>query len=177
MQVFSIFLVKSLAISKKSRTFAPQFKNNTLKTLKVMQNKYENELNALCEKYLKVITDEIIQIVSKSTSQCGGGTDVDAAISAMVDNVVLTLNNEEKEAKDDVHVVITDGQFDYRHVESKIFNAVKDATKNFAAAELAPKHTFWMIYDANENLIDAYKKEIKKGTVIFINSSTVIGNG
>lgn len=123
------------------------------------------------------VTKEILQIVSKGISQCGGGTDGNAAIAAMVDVVVNTLNNSKKKRKDDVHVVITDGEFDNHGIEKRIEGAVFRGTDNDRAAETAPEHTFWMIYDASEKLRNDWKNEIKRGELIFINSDTVKANG
>ena len=123
------------------------------------------------------VTKEILQIVSKGISQCGGGTDGNAAIAAMVDVVVNTLNDSKKKRKDDVHVVITDGEFDNHGIEKRIEGAVFRVTDNDRAAETAPEHTFWMIYDASEKLRNDWKNEIKRGELIFINSDTVKANG
>lgn len=122
------------------------------------------------------ITEEILKIVSKGSSQCGGGTESKAVLSAMVDCVVASLESEDKEQKDDVHVVITDGQFDFQNIENKMMGAIKSEIDRSDVAELAPEHTFWMIYDASDFLQESWKKEIKKGKLIFINSETVKNN-
>ena len=94
----------------------------------------------------------------------------------MVDVVVNTLADPRKKKKDDVHVVITDGCFDYSDVEQRIKQAVKHETKRDDVADKAPKHTFWMIYDADDHLQNSWKSEIKEGTLIFINSESVKNN-
>lgn len=123
------------------------------------------------------ITDEILKIVSKGSAQCGGGTDGSAMLSAMIDAIVYSLGDDGKEQKDDVHVVITDGYFDYQNIESRISSAIRSEIHRADVAATAPENTFWMIYDAPENLQENLKKEIKKGKLIFINSRVVIGNG
>ena len=74
-------------------------------------------------------------------------------------------------------MVITDGCFDYDNVENKIRRAILSVMDRPDVAEKAPKHTFWMIYDMNEGARDGWKKEIKEGTLIFINSEVVKNNG
>lgn len=123
------------------------------------------------------ITSKILKIVSAGISQCGGGTDVDAAIDAMIDVVDESLNNPEKKKKDDVHIIITDGWFDYRNVENTIRQRIKASTGRDDVAEKAPENTFWMIYDMDEESRKGWTNEIKKGTLIFINSEVVKNNG
>ena len=122
------------------------------------------------------ITDEILKIVSKGINQCGGGTSSSAVLSAMVDIVVNTLADSKKKKKDDVHVVITDGEFDYQGIENTLRNAVAQETGKDNVADRTPEHTFWMIYDAPESLRERWKKEIKTGSLIFIDSETVKNN-
>jgi len=122
------------------------------------------------------ITDEILKIVSTGIAQCGGGTDVEAAIDAMIEVVKETLDDDEKDEKDDVHIVITDGYFDYSNVENRIKRAIMDVTHRGDVAEKAPENTFWMIYDAPENMRIDWSREIKKGKLIFINSEVVKNN-
>ena len=122
------------------------------------------------------ITDEILKVVSKGINQCGGGTNSSAVLSAMVDIVVNTLADSRKKKKDDVHVVITDGCFDYQGIENTLRNAVAKETGRDDVADKTPEHTFWMIYDAPEDLKQDWKKEIKKGSLIFIDSETVKNN-
>lgn len=129
------------------------------------------------EKDEKETTDEILKIVSKGIAQCGGGTDIEAAIEVMLEVVEETLMDEDKEEKDDIHVVITDGYFNYQNVEDKIRRSILKATKRQDVADRAPEHTFWMIYDLPDNMKDDWRKEIKKGKVVFITSEVVKNNG
>lgn len=124
----------------------------------------------------ELVTDEILKIVSKSTAQCGGGTESSAVLSAMVDVVVNTLANPKKKKKDDVHVVITDGYFDYYGIEKTLRDAVKSGTDRDDVANKTPENTFWMIYDADDGLKEKWTKEITEGKVIFITSDVVIKN-
>ena len=125
----------------------------------------------------KDITDEILKVVSKGIAQCGGGTDVDAAIDAMLEVVDQTLNDDDKEEKDDVHIVITDGYFYHNNVEEKIKHSIMHATHRQDVADKAPENTFWMIYDLPDGMKDEWRKEIKRGKIIFITSEVVKNNG
>ena len=123
------------------------------------------------------VTKEILDIISKGEAQCGGGTEASAIMSAMIDIVVETLADEKKKKKDDVHVVITDGYFDFDNVESRISNVLMSEIQRPDVAEKAPENTIWMIYDALESHRASWEKEIKKGQIIFINSKVVKNNG
>lgn len=123
------------------------------------------------------VTKEILDIISKGEAQCGGGTEASAIMSAMIDIVVETLADEKKKKKDDVHVVITDGYFDFDNVETRISNVLMSEIQRPDVAEKAPENTIWMIYDAPEGHRDSWEKEIKKGQIIFINSKVVKNNG
>lgn len=129
------------------------------------------------EKDEREITEEILSIVSTGISQCGGGTDADAAISAMLDVVEETLADDSKDEKDDIHIVITDGWFDYQNVESRIKSAIMQTVHRADVAEKAPENTIWMIYDAPDDLKEKWKNEIKKGRLVFITSEVVKNNG
>ena len=56
-------------------------------------------------------------------------------------------------------------------------NIIKREIGRNDVAETAPENTFWMIYDAPESYREQWKNEIKKGTLIFINSEVVKNNG
>ena len=117
------------------------------------------------------VTKEILAIVSKGISQCGGGTNGNAAIAAMIDVAVNTLKDPMKDSnKDDVHIVITDGYFDYSNIENRIFQAAKDELKSPRFGEKMVKNTIWMIYDADDNLRQGWSNEIKKGEIIYLMS-------
>lgn len=123
------------------------------------------------------VTDEILKIVSKGIAQCGGGTEAKAVLAAMIDVVVNNLNDDNKNEKDDVHVVITDGYFDFENIENKLTSSLNNAIEDRDdVAERCPENTFWMIYDADESLMESWRNEIKKGKLIFINSDVVKNN-
>ena len=117
------------------------------------------------------VTKEILAIVSKGIAQCGGGTNGNAAIASMIDVAVNTLKDPMKDSnKDDVHIVITDGYFDYSNIENRIFEAANDELKSPRFGEKMVKNTIWMIYDADDNLRQGWSNEIKKGEIIFLMS-------
>ena len=129
------------------------------------------------EKDEREITEEILSVVSTGISQCGGGTEADAAIAAMLDVVEETLNDDSKDEKDDIHIVITDGWFDYQNVEERIRSAIMRTVHRADVADRAPENTIWMIYDASDYLKEAWTNEIKKGKLVFITSEVVKNNG
>lgn len=117
------------------------------------------------------VTKEILAIVSKGQAQCGGGTNGNAAIAAMIDVAVNILKDPMKDStKDDVHIVITDGQFDYSKIENRIFQEAKDKLKSPRFGEKMVENTIWMIYDADDNLRQGWSNEIKKGEIIYLMS-------
>jgi len=111
-------------------------------------------------------TNEILAIVSKGQTDCGGGTNREAFIADMID----VVNIKKKKSKDDVHVVITDGQFDYSGIENKILESVTKVLKRSRFGEKMVKNTIWIIYDAEDNLKQGWSNEIKKGEIIFLMS-------
>lgn len=123
------------------------------------------------------ITKEILEIISKGEGECGGGTSASAAISAMIDVVDESLNDPDKDEKDDIHIIITDGYFDFNDIENRISQSIMKTIHRNDVANNAPENTFWMIYDASDGLKDEWKNEIKKGKLIFINSEVVKNNG
>ena len=124
------------------------------------------------------VVAEILSYVSKGRAECGGGTEAHAIFDAMEKVVVQTLSDEKKRKKDDVHVVITDGDFDIQNIEERMRRAILKAIDGRDdVAEKAPTHTFWMIYDMLEGQRDGWKNEIKDGKLIFINSKVVKNNG
>lgn len=126
-----------------------------------------------------VVVDQILGFISKGAAQCGGGTSGDAMIEAMATCMSEALDDPLKaEMKDDVHVVITDGEFDYNNIESRIRGMVKNALNRADTADKCLSNTVWMIYDMNdEEKRKLWKKEIENGIILFINSSVVKGNG
>lgn len=136
-----------------------------------------HKIEEFYDKDEKEVSSEILKIVGDGANECGGGTESRAVLSAMLGVVKDTLADDEKEQKDDVHVVITDGQFDFQSIESNMTNLIKREIGRNDVAETAPENTFWMIYDAPESFREHWKNEIKKGTLIFINSEVVKNNG
>lgn len=124
----------------------------------------------------KEIVKEILAIVSTGTEQCGGGTESKAAISAILDGVEKSLDDKKKKIKDDVHIVITDGYFDYQGIEAKMKASIKNAFGRGDVSDIVPKNTFWMLYDTDESYREGWEKEIQKGTLIFINTEVVKKN-
>ena len=135
------------------------------------------KVNDFYRKTKEEVTAEILGYISKGYAQCGGGTSASAIFSAMQDVVVETLSDSNKKKKDDVHVVITDGEFDYQNIESRIKNCLDDVIDRPDVSEKAPKRTFWMIYDMTEGNREGWKNTIKEGTLIFIDSKVVKNNG
>ena len=133
-------------------------------------------INDFYKKKKEEVTKEILEAISKGSAQCGGGTEGKALLAAMLDCVEKTLGDPEKKKKDDVHVVITDGGFDYEGIESRMENALRKTFDREDVADKAPENTIWMIYDASDYLKANIEKEIKKGKVIFIISEVVKNN-
>lgn len=124
----------------------------------------------------KEIVKEILAIVSTGTEQCGGGTESKAAISAILDGVEKSLDDKRKKIKDDVHIVITDGYFDYEGIEAKMKASIQRAFGRGDVSDIVPKNTFWMLYDTDESYREGWEKEIQKGTLLFINTEVVKNN-
>ena len=124
----------------------------------------------------KQVVKEILAIVSTGEEQCGGGTESKAAISAMLDDIEKSLDDKRKKIKDDVHIVITDGYFDYQGIEAKMKASIKNAFGRGDVSDIVPKNTFWMLYDTDEPYREGWEKEIQKGTLIFINTEVVKKN-
>lgn len=124
----------------------------------------------------KAVVKEILAIVSTGEEQCGGGTESKAAISAMLDDIEKSLDDKRKKIKDDVHIVITDGYFDYQGIEAKMKASIKNAFNRGDVSDIVPKNTFWMLYDTDGSYREGWEKEIQKGTLIFINTEVVKNN-
>lgn len=124
----------------------------------------------------KEIVKEILSIISNGVNQCGGGTEAKAMISAMLDGIEASLDDKNKKAKDDVHIVITDGYFDYQNIESNMKNIILRAFNRGDVSDIVPKNTFWMLYDTNEMYRKEWENEIQKGTLLFINREVVKNN-
>lgn len=124
----------------------------------------------------KEVVKEILSIVSTGVEQCGGGTDSKAMISAILDGVEKSLDDKRKKIKDDVHIVITDGYFDYQGIEAKMKASIQRAFGRGDVSDTVPKNTFWMLYDTDELYRKEWENEIQKGTLIFINTEVVKNN-
>ena len=135
-----------------------------------------HKIEGFYDKSESEITNEILEIISKGYSSLGGGTSGNAAIGSVLDAVKESLGDENKEAKDDIHVIITDGGFDYQNFEQRMSSALMQEFHRSDVADNAPRHTFWMIYDADQYLRNELEKEIKKGKLVFIVSEVVKNN-
>ena len=124
----------------------------------------------------KAVVKEILAIVSTGINQWRGGTESKAAISAILDGVEKSLDDKRKKIKDDVHIVITDGYFDYEGIEAKMKASIQRAFGRGDVSDIVPKNTFWMLYDTDESYRKAWENEIQKGTLIFINTEVVKNN-
>ena len=129
------------------------------------------------EKSEEEVTKEIMSAIDDGCKSCGGGTDSRAATAAMLDGIQESLSDEDKDEKDDVHIVITDGYFDYQNMEAKIGSAVRSTFNRPDLAEIVPSNTVWMLYDTDEAVRQQWVNEIKKGKLIFLNTEVVKNNG
>lgn len=124
----------------------------------------------------KVVSD-ILAAISTGQAKGGGGTESTALISALLDCVEENLKDPNKKAKDDVHVIITDGYISgYEGIEKDMEDVLFKSFGRRDIAEKAPKNTFWMLYDTSESIRKSWEDEIQKGVLIFINSETVKNN-
>lgn len=121
----------------------------------------------------KQVVKEILSIVSTGKSQCGGGTEDTAAISAMLDAVEKSLSDKSKKIKDDVHIVISDGCFLHTNIETKIKESIKKAFGRGDVSDIVPKNTFWMLYDVDNISRASWEEDIKKGKLIFVNRNMI----
>ena len=122
------------------------------------------------------IAREIMKAISDGQAMCGFGTEGDAMISAVLDAMEESLKDENKDAKDDIHIVITDGYFDVQNIEERMKATLKAVFKRNDIAMNAPDHTVWMLYDTEENYRKIWTNEIKNGKLIFLNTDVVKNN-
>jgi len=123
------------------------------------------------------VTEEILGYISLGRDKCGGGTESHALMSGFISGVEEILKDPEKQAKDDVHIVITDGYINgFQGIEKDMEDVLYKSFHRRDVASNAPKNTFWMLYDTDESYQEEWKKEIKNGTLIFIKSETVKNN-
>ena len=131
--------------------------NNGVNKIETSEKKDENE-----------IVKEILSVISTGIRQCGEGT---GKVSAIIDGIIeASLDDERKKINDDVHIVITDGYLDHHNIESNIIKAFKGRD----VSNIVPKNILWMLYDTDERDRKEWEKEIKKGTLLFINSREVV---
>ena len=132
--------------------------NNGVNKIETSKKKDENE-----------IVKEILSVISTGIRQCGEGT---GEVSAIIDGIIeASLDDERKKIKkDDVHIVITDGYLDYHNIESNIIKAFKGRD----VSNIVPNNILWMLYDTDERDRKEWEEEIKKGTLLFINSREVV---
>ena len=121
------------------------------------------------------IAKEILGYISEGINECGGGTNLHRAC---VPAIVASVADKKRTKKDDVHIIITDGQTggDEKTVEDLIQQVALQETKNSHYGKTIAKNCFWMIYDADNYDKKSWEESIKLGKLIFIVSSTVIGN-
>ena len=131
--------------------------NNGVNKIETSEKKVENE-----------IVKEILSVISTGEEQCGEGIEVSAIIDGIIE---ASLDDKRKKIKkDDVHIVITDGYFDHYNIESNIIKAFKGRD----VSNIVPKNILWMLYDTDERDRKEWENEIKKGTLLFINSREVV---
>ena len=131
--------------------------NNGVNKIETSKKKDENE-----------IVKEILSVISTGIRQCGEGT---GEVSAIIDGIIeASLDDERKKIKDDVHIVITDGYLDHHNIESNIIKAFKGRD----VSNIVPKNILWMLCDTDERDRKEWENEIKKGTLLFINSREVV---
>lgn len=126
--------------------------NNGVNKIETSKKNDENE-----------IVKEILSVISTGIRQCGEGT---GKVSAIIDGIIeASLDDERKKINDDVHIVITDGYLDHHNIESNIGRDVSN---------IVPHNILWMLYDTDERDRKEWEEEIKKGTLLFINSRGVV---
>lgn len=116
---------------------------------------------------------EITTYIEQMGDSLGGGTDIDCCVQGIVNT---TFQYKKRDLKDDVHVIITDGEISYPALptlESDIINRIasesgKDDKK--LGKEVA-KRCIWILYD-NEN--DSWDNGIRLGELVKISSKNII---
>ena len=136
--------------------------NNGVNKIETSKKKDENE-----------IVQEILSVISTGIRQCGEGT---GEVSAIIDGIIeASLDDERKKIKkDDVHIVITDGYFDYQGIEAEMKASIQRAFNRGDVSDIVPHNILWMLYDTDERDRKEWEEEIKKGTLLFINSREVV---
>ena len=114
-------------------------------------------------------TKEILKYINDGIGQCGGGTDLDVCLDEIVETV---FQNKDREERDDVHIIISDGETSgYENgVEDKIMKKVIKAGGDSSLAETVVENCIWMIYDNNST---SWDNAIKKGELVKISSKNI----
>lgn len=122
----------------------------------------------------KKATDEILKHINDGIGQCGGGTDLNVCIDEIVET---TFQYKKRKQKDDVHIIISDGQTfgEENGVENKIMKKVMKEDGNTVSseklAEKVVKNCIWMIYDNDST---SWDNAIQNGELVKISSKNVI---
>ena len=134
-----------------------------------------HKVESLSKSKYDKIAKEILGYISEGINECGGGTNLNLAC---VPEIVASVADKKRKKKDDVHIIITDGQTggDEKTVEHLIQQVALQETKNSNYGKTIVKNCFWMIYDADNYDKKSWEESIKLGKLLFIVSSTVIGN-
>ena len=135
------------------------------------------QIDTMNEKGKDVIVADIMGAISLGRKTCGGSTEAEAILSGMLNGYEVNLKDPNKDTKDDVHVVITDGYVSgFAGIEKDIEDVLYHTFKRKNVAARAPQNTIWMLYDTDENMLKEWESEIKKGKLISIDSRNVINN-
>ena len=156
--------------------FAKNFKYSGINIIPwASYSKGSHKVESLSKSNPDKIAEEILGYISEGIGECGGGTSLN---SACVPAIVASVADKKRKEKDDIHIIITDGQTngDEETVEDLIQQVALQETKNSHYGKTIAEHCFWMIYDADNSDKKSWEKSIKLGKLIFIVSSTVIGN-
>ena len=163
-------IVQSLCI------FAKNFKYSGINIIPWASYSYgSHKVESLSKSNPNKIAEEILGYIDEGITECGGGTNLHRAC---VPAIVASVADKKRKEKDDVHIIITDGQTggDEKTVEDLIQQVALQETKNSHYGKTIVKNCFWMIYDADNYDKKSWEESIKLGKLIFIVSSTVIGN-
>ena len=114
--------------------------------------------------------DEILKHINDGIGQCGGGTNLNACLNEIVET---TFQYKNRKQKDDVHIIISDGETfgDENGVENKIMKKVMEKGGNSSLAKKVVKNCIWMIYDNNGT---SWDNAIQDGELVKISSKNVI---
>ena len=106
------------------------------------------------------IAKEILGYISEGINECGGGTNLNLAC---VPKIVASVADKKRKEKDDVHIIITDGQTggDEKTVEDLIQQVALQETKNSHYGKTIAERCFWMIYDVDNHYRKSWEKSIK----------------